>query len=129
VHPNLFNGTGQVFQIDGNLGGTAGIAEMLLQSHTGEIELLPALPGEWARGEVTGLRARGGIQVDMAWRDGKLTSCRLHAKLSGPQRLRLPSAYELKEIRGAQFTREGGVVLVTLQAGRSYELISAEPRP
>jgi alpha-L-fucosidase 2 len=86
--PNLFSGGGKVMQVDGLLGGASGIGETLLQSHNGEIALLPALPSAWAEGYVSGMRARGGFELAFEWMKGKLTSVTVYSLQGSTCRIR-----------------------------------------
>ena len=112
--PNLFD-THPPFQIDGNFGGTAGIAEMLIQSHAGEVVLLPALPKAWAEGRFRGLRARGGLTIDLEWRGGKPVAGTVEATLEGKHRIRGPRGSRV--VGASSETYE-----LAVQAGKKYRL-------
>lgn len=99
------------FQIDGNFGGTAGVTEMLLQSHAGCLDLLPSLPDAWAKGSIKGLRARGNFGVDLAWDGGKLTQARITANVGGMCHIRYG------ELKLSLHTEKGKTYIVSVKNG------------
>ena len=127
THPNLFDDH-PPFQIDGNFGATAGIAEMLVQSHAGFIDVLPALPQAWPEGSVTGLRVQGNHEIDLAWENGIATGLTIRGGSDGPVRVRVG--------RGMAVTSQGeeitvapdgeGIVTWDVADGVEYRLESVD---
>jgi alpha-L-fucosidase 2 len=127
LYPNMF-GAHPPFQIDGNYGATAGIAEMLLQSHAGELHLLPALPAAWPQGRITGLRARGNYEVDLAWQAGTLTEATIRADSNAVARVcrvRVAAPVEVRvDDRLIDYEApETNVIVFATEAGQRYRLV------
>jgi alpha-L-fucosidase 2 len=123
---SLLNAGRRFFQIDANLGATSGIAEMLLQSHSGVIAFLPALPSAWPEGHFRGLRARGDMEVDASWKDGRAITGALRPGVAGEFELRPSHGQRIARIQSAgrtvPATESGGVWQVRLEAHREYEI-------
>lgn len=122
TYPNLFCAH-PPFQIDGNFGGTSGIAEMLIQSQDGHIELLPALPDVWKTGDFKGLRVRGGAEVDTKWTNKKVETITIRAEVANTFKLKVPQNVSTILYKGKKLVPSNGMVSLDLKKGQKATLI------
>ncbi len=124
THPPFKPHKNPLFQIDGNFGGTAGIAEMLIQSHEDSIHLLPSLPTAWSTGHYKGFRARGGVEVDVKWENGKIITAKLRPSKTGQFVIRFPKDSKLTSIQPARKhpSISNGTTTLNMKAGKEYTL-------
>lgn len=118
--PNLFD-THPPFQIDGNFGGISGVGEMLVQSHLDEIHLLPALPQKWSKGQIAGIKARGGYSIDLKWEQGKICYGKIQAITDNICKIRTNSPIKIKGA-SSKIKKEGRFYITTFKAksGKTY---------
>ena len=125
THPPGGTNPNITFQIDGNLGTAAAIAEMIVQSHGGTVRLLPAIPESWPRGEVSGLRLRGGFVLDMSWAGQALSRAEVSATVDAPIRIECTSLDRVRFAGGTETRITGGTFATDLRAGERIELLGS----